>query len=64
MRDHDFCLIPPYYTDTDPTSREWAVRARIKPMTFCLFPSHNTDTDPMGDQSGDQTYDLLSHTVT
>ena len=31
--DHDFCLSQSHYTDTYPTSREWAATAGIKPGT-------------------------------
>ena len=33
LGDHDFCLSRSHYTDTDPTSREWAATAGIKPGT-------------------------------
>ena len=30
---HDFCLSRSYCTDTDPTSKEWAPEAGMKPIT-------------------------------
>ena len=33
LGDHDFCLSPSHYSDTDPTRRERAATAGIKPRT-------------------------------
>ena len=41
--DHDFCLSRSHYTDTDPTSREWAATAETEPGTSSPGVKRYTD---------------------
>ena len=43
LGDHDFCLSRSLYTDTDPTSRERAATAGIKPRTSSPGVASSTD---------------------
>ena len=43
LGDHDFCLSRLHYTDTDPTSREWAATAGIEPGTSSPGVGRSTD---------------------
>ena len=43
LGDHDFCLSRSRYTDTDPTSGEWAATAEIEPETSIPGTARSTD---------------------